>query len=109
MATKTITIDMEAYRRLRSAKGDNESFSQTIKRVVRAPVPIDELIAAFREAGDKLSDGFFEGVEAAIDARKSGADLERINGLLGHYRFSGSSRARGKAKTGGRRGKAKAA
>jgi predicted CopG family antitoxin len=109
MATKTITIDMEAYRRLRSAKRENESFSQTIKRVVPAPVPIEELIAAFRQAGTRLSESFYEGVEAAIDARKSNSGLERLNGMLGHYGFSGSARSRRKAKAAGRRGKAKAA
>ena len=37
MATKTISIDIEAYERLRSVRKDNESFSQTIKRVVKPP------------------------------------------------------------------------
>jgi predicted CopG family antitoxin len=41
MATKKITIDMEAYRRLKAVQQTDESFSQTIKRVV--PKPIDSI------------------------------------------------------------------
>ncbi|HAL44721.1 MAG: hypothetical protein A2Y12_00675 [Planctomycetes bacterium GWF2_42_9] len=40
MATKTITIDMDAYKRLKAVKDNNESFSQTIKRVIKEPMDL---------------------------------------------------------------------
>lgn len=42
MAVKTIKIDVEAYQRLKSAKKPDESFSQTIKRMIRKPVDLEE-------------------------------------------------------------------
>jgi predicted CopG family antitoxin len=68
MATKTISIDVEAYDRLRSVRQDNESFSETIKRVVRPPMDFD----AFRKRVEKLSlsDRAAEAIEQQIVSRR---------------------------------------
>ena len=42
MSTKTISLDDEAYARLKKMQRPTESFIQVIKRVVREPVSIDE-------------------------------------------------------------------
>ena len=109
MATKTITIDMEAYRRLSEVKRDGESFSQTIHRLMPPVISTEELIKMFRQAEPRLSEGFFRGVEAAVASRQTDADLERINGLLGHHGAVGPDRSRRATKTSRRRAKNAAA
>ena len=75
MATKSITVDLEAYHRLKKAKRANESFSQTIKRVVKAPPDLD---AIMREMGrNPLSDDTVAAVEAVVAGRRSRSRRKR--------------------------------
>ena len=75
MATKTISIDIEAYERLRSVRKDNESFSQTIKRVVKPPFDFE----AFRKKVENfsLSDKAAEAIEEQIRSRRRPSTRER--------------------------------
>ena len=67
VATKTISIDIEAYERLRAAKRKEESFSEAIKRLVRHPVDLDEWFAELdREPMDKKA---IRAIEKAVKGR----------------------------------------
>jgi predicted CopG family antitoxin len=74
MATKTISIDLEAYERLRSLRHENESFSQVIKRVVKPPFDLE----AFRRklADASLSDEAIEAIEQHIEDRHKPSNRE---------------------------------
>ncbi len=67
MATKTITVDVEAYNRLKRVKRENESFSQTIKRVIPLPPNLDAL---FRGTAKRpFSDDFVATMEKVVSSR----------------------------------------
>lgn len=67
MATKTITIDIDAYERLKSVQKPTESFSQTIKRVVRRPVDLKGWFAAMDRA--PLSRATVDAIAQHVKAR----------------------------------------
>jgi predicted CopG family antitoxin len=79
MATKTITIDTEAYRRLKSVKQPNESFSQTIKRVVQKPIDFEEWMASIEKS--PLSEEAVSAVEAVISQRRDRRNRGRSRGI----------------------------
>lgn len=75
MATKTITIDLDAYRRLKKAKKGTESFSEAIKRIVQPPFDFEawqRLVQAH-----PLSDQAVAAVEEQVAQRRRRSKRER--------------------------------
>jgi predicted CopG family antitoxin len=72
MAVKTITIDTEAYKRLKSHKRPNESFSETIKRLVKKPFDVDAWLKKLE--GVEFSPETVKGIEDAVDSRRKGVN-----------------------------------
>jgi predicted CopG family antitoxin len=54
VARKNIAIDLNTYERLRSLRGEGESFSQIINRLVKPPVDVE---VPHRRVGDVSTSG----------------------------------------------------
>ena len=67
MATKTITLELDAYEKLRAAKKNGESFSEVVRRATfsDAPLTVADLLAYYRSGGGGVSEDYLQSVEEA--------------------------------------------
>ena len=71
MATKIITLKLDAYEKLRSAKHGGESFTEVLRRAVwlDAPATGESLLHYFRSGGSGVNDEYLNTLK---DASKHG-------------------------------------
>lgn len=67
IATKTITLEFDAYEKLRNAKRGGESFTEVVRRAVwvDAPATGETLREYYRNGGSGVSDKYLDAVEEA--------------------------------------------
>ena len=67
MATKTITLELDAYEKVRQAKRGGESFTEVVRRAVwpDAPATGESLLNYFRNGGSGISNKYLNAVEEA--------------------------------------------
>ena len=74
MGSKTIRLEDDVYARLRAAKYDDETFSETVNRLIGAPsltelsgILDSEQVGAMREAIDEADEADAEAVEEVVE------------------------------------------
>lgn len=67
MATKTISLELDAYERLKASKRPGESFSEVVRRAVfpKSPPTGEDLLAYFRSGGSGVPKAYLDAVEKA--------------------------------------------
>lgn len=67
MATKTITLELDAYEKLRAAKKAGESFSEVVRRASFANTPPSgaALLEYYKAGGSGVSERYLKSVEDA--------------------------------------------
>lgn len=67
MATKTITLELDAYEKLRAAKKPGESFTEVIRRaeITDAQLTGASLLAYLASGGSGVSDRYLDAAEEA--------------------------------------------
>lgn len=78
MATRTITVDFEAYERLKMVQKPGESFSETIKGVVRRPFDYDGWLKKIQ--ANRLSKEAAAAIEEAIASRTLPSSYDQSSG-----------------------------
>jgi hypothetical protein len=68
MAIKTISLELDAYEKLRAAKRPGESFSEVVRRGhwEEAPVTGQALRAYFQRGGSGVEDAYLDSVDEAV-------------------------------------------
>ena len=67
MVTKSITLELDAYEKLRAAKKAGESFSEVVRRTEFGAAPLTgaKLLAYLRSGGSGVSERYLDAVEEA--------------------------------------------
>ena len=67
MATKTITLELDAYEKLRQVKRGGESFTEVVRRAIwlDAPATGEALLQYYRKGGSGVSGKYLDAVEEA--------------------------------------------
>jgi predicted CopG family antitoxin len=69
MATKTISLELDAYERLKAAKGPGDSFSDVVRRATfpKRPLTAQDLLLQLESRGPMFSESELKDLEKTHD------------------------------------------